>query len=235
MRLDFIHETGILKQLAHENIIKIYEMFEDEAQFYLVTELCRGGDLYEEISKRSQKNFSERSAAHIMREILLAINHCHSENICHRDLKPENILLDTDNKVKLIDFGAAETFDKQQGMKGMIGTAYYIAPEVLNEKGNYNEKCDMWSLGVILYMLLTGLAPFNGKTEEDIFKAIKKGTYSVVPLEKRKISADAIELIRKMLTYAPKLRITAGEALKHQWFKILSQNKGQEEAVTASG
>lgn len=190
MRLDFIHETDILKRLAHQNIITVYEMFEDQAQFYLVTELCKGGDLYDEITRRGNKLFSEADAAHVIKECLLAINHCHSEKICHRDLKPENILLDTDNRVKLIDFGTAESFESQSGMQGLIGTAYYIAPEVLNEKGKYNEKCDIWSLGVILFMLLTGIPPFNGKTEDDIFAQIKKGTYSTTPLVKRKLSAN---------------------------------------------
>jgi len=158
-----------------------------------------------------------------MRECLLAINHCHSEKICHRDLKPENILLDTDNRVKLIDFGTAESFDKQ-GMEGLIGTAYYIAPEVLNEKGSYSEKCDIWSLGVILFMLLTGIPPFNGRTEDEIFKAIKKGTYATTHLTKRKLSSSGQDLIKKMLTYNSAYRCTAGEALNHAWFKENSKN-----------
>jgi calcium-dependent protein kinase len=169
MRLDFIHETDILKRLAHQNIITVYEMFEDQARFYLVTELCTGGDLYEEIIRKGNNLFSETDASRIIGECLLAINHCHSEKICHRDMKPENILLDNDGKVKLIDFGTAASFEQQQGLEGLIGTAYYIAPEILIEKGKYNEKCDIWSLGVILYMLLTGIPPFNGRTEDDIF------------------------------------------------------------------
>lgn len=114
LRQDFLHETAILRKLAHQNIITIFEVFEDEAQFYLVTELCTGGDLFDAIDKKVQtgKMFTERSAAYIMKEILLAINHCHSEKISHRDLKPENILLDEDNRVKIIDFGTAASFEK---------------------------------------------------------------------------------------------------------------------------
>jgi calcium-dependent protein kinase len=107
-------------------------------------------------------------------------------------------------------------------MQGLIGTAYYIAPEVLNEKGKYTEKCDIWSLGVILYMLLTGIPPFNGRTEEEIFSQIKKGVYPTAPLAKRKLSMNGLDLIKKMLTYHQQSRITAGEALKHPWFKEFS-------------
>ena len=169
----------MLRKLAHQNIITIYEIFEDQVQFYLVTELCSGGDLFDEIDKRAQSKrmFSESSAAYIMKEILLAINHCHSEKICHRDLKPENILLDSDNRIKIIDFGTAESFEKENELQGLIGTAYYIAPEVLKDKGHYDEKCDVWSLGVILYMLLTGLPPFNSTSENGIFKKISVGVY----------------------------------------------------------
>lgn len=180
MRLEFIKELDMLRRLQHQNIIAVYEVFEDEAQFYLVTELCKGGDLFEEIEKRiaHKMYFSEKSASYIMKEILLAINYCHSMGVCHRDLKPENILLDTGNRIKLIDFGTAEAFDKAAGMRGLIGTLYYVAPEVAKEEGVYDEKCDIWSLGVILYLLLVGNVPFNGKTESQIFAKIRAGTYS---------------------------------------------------------
>ena len=138
MSQEFVKETDMLKKLSHPNIITIYEMYEDEKWFYLVTELCQGIDLYEEFSKRKFP-FSEREAAAIMYEVMLAINHCHSEMICHRDLKPENIVIDSNKKIKLIDFGTAESNETGQGMMGVIGTAYYIAPEVLKAKSQYNE------------------------------------------------------------------------------------------------
>ena len=175
MRTDFLKETEVLKKLSHPNILTIYEIYEDDLQFYLVTELCKGDDLYEEISKKGSIGFSERKTAKIMYEILLAIYHLHSENICHRDLKPENIIIVDEDKVKIIDFGTAEAFDPKSGMEGLIGTAYYIAPEVLEDTQKYNEKCDIWSLGVILYMMLTGQAPFNGRSENEIFTKIKRG------------------------------------------------------------
>ena len=120
--------------------------------------------------------FSEQSAAYIIKEILLAINHCHSQKICHRDLKPENILLDADNRVKVVDFGTAASLEKD--IRGFIGTVYYVAPEVVLEKEAYDEKCDIWSIGVILYMLLTGQPPFNARNEQEILIKISKGVYS---------------------------------------------------------
>lgn len=158
----------MLKKLSHPNIIEIYELFEDDAQFYLVTELCRGNDLFEDIAKGA---FTEKSAAQVMREILLAINHCHSEQVGHRDLKPENILIEEGTRrVKVIDFGTAEAFDPAKGLEGIIGTPYYIAPEVLAENRHYDLKCDIWSLGVILFILVTGQPPFNGASDEEIFR-----------------------------------------------------------------
>lgn len=175
MRLDFINETETLKKLSHMNIITVYEIYEDDAHFYLVTELVKGTDLFDEVSKGA---LTEKSAAHIMKEVLLAINHCHHENICHRDLKPENILIEaSSHRIKLIDFGTAGDFDPKKGLSGILGTAYYIAPEVLSKSGKYDLKCDMWSLGVILYILLTGIPPFNGHSDEEIFSSIRSGVY----------------------------------------------------------
>ena len=108
----------------------------------------------------------------------MAINHCHSKKICHRDLKPENILIDDTNVVKVSDFGTAGLVDPKLGISGLNGTSYYLAPEVLDETKAYDQKCDIWSMGVILFVLLTGEAPFSGKDDEKIYKAIKKGTYS---------------------------------------------------------
>lgn len=123
---------------------------------------------------------SEVEAADIMKEVLAALVYCHSSNIVHRDLKPENILLETNEKgvtVKIIDFGAAQIFDPKQKMSEKSGTSYYIAPEVL--KHSYTSKCDIWSVGVILYVLLCGYPPFDGKTDDDIMAAVVKGKYTM--------------------------------------------------------
>ncbi len=143
-----------------------------------MTEYVDGGELFDEIKRRS--HFSEEDAACVMSQILSAVSYCHERHIVHRDLKPENVLLDRSYDkelvVKIIDFGTAEAFLPHGQMHQLLGTAFYIAPEVLAE--NYNEKCDVWSCGVILYILLSGTPPFYGHNDEEIMEAIKKARFS---------------------------------------------------------
>lgn len=144
--------------------------------------------------------------------------YCHSKSICHRDMKPENILLDSKaatNTIKVIDFGASQKFDPAKKMNQIYGTAYYIAPEIL--KSDYNEKCDVWSVGVILFILLSGRPPFGGDNDKEILDAVKQGVFSFAGPEWKSISADAKDLIKLMLTYDPSLRISAERALNHIW------------------
>ena len=155
-------------------------MFQDDKRFYLVTELCQGGELFEAITKRT--HFNEQVAASIIKQILSAIAYCHSKSIVHRDLKPENILLedkkdDGDFQIKVIDFGASMRFDPSKKMNQVFGTAYYIAPEIL--KLEYNEKCDVWSVGVILYILLSGKPPFGGENDKEILDNVRTGIFSM--------------------------------------------------------
>lgn len=138
-----------------------------------------GGELFNEIVKR--KFIGEEDAAYIIRQLLSAITYCHSRGVVHRDLKPENILIDSMTedgkiKIKVIDFGAALFIPPNAKISELLGTPYYIAPEVL--KGNYNEKCDVWSIGVIMFILLSGYPPFGGQTDKDIMDNVKKGNYS---------------------------------------------------------
>lgn len=155
------NEINILKEIDHPNIIKMYEFFEDEKRYYLVTEICKGGELFDEILQRGK--FSERDAAVLMKQVLSCINYCHQANIVHRDLKPENILLEQNkefDQIKIIDFGTSLVYDPNRNLDEKLGTPYYIAPEVLNK--SYNHKCDIWSCGVITFILLSGIPPFNG-------------------------------------------------------------------------
>jgi calcium-dependent protein kinase len=171
-------EVEILKNLDHPNILKMYESYEDNKKYYIVTELCGGGELFDEIVGRS--HFCESDAALVMKSLLSCVNHCHSKNIMHRDLKPENIMLEENkdyNQIKIIDFGTATYFERGKPHKLRVGTPYYIAPEVLN--GNYTEKCDVWSCGIIAYILLSGKPPFNGKDDAKIFEKIKSGKFSM--------------------------------------------------------
>jgi calcium-dependent protein kinase len=139
-----ITEIDILKNLDHPNIVKLYEIIEDRKHYHLVTELLTGGELFDKIMKLG--HFSEKMAASYMFEILSAVMYCHSNNIVHRDLKPENIILQSDkdnSPLKIIDFGTSVQFNPKRKMKQILGTPYYVAPEVL--AGRYNEKCDVWS------------------------------------------------------------------------------------------
>ena len=152
-----------------------------------------------------------------MKQILSALAYCHANKIVHRDMKPENLLMatsDKDAKVKVIDFGTSKIFSEEK-MTGLIGTPFYIAPEVL--KYSYTEKCDIWSCGVILYVLLSGTQPFMGRTCFEIMEKIKRGVYVTAGRRWAEISDKAKELLRWMLTFDPTKRCSAMDALNHPW------------------
>ena len=208
-------EVNILAKLSHPNIMQIYEFFDDNVNFYIVSELCQGGELFDMITDKGC--FSEKEASPILKQLISAICYCHQNNIVHRDLKPENILLDNKKDkepvIKLIDLGGARYFSKNKKMTKINGTPYYIAPEVLNEV--HDEKCDIWSAGVILYILLCGYPPFNGETDKEIIDSVKTGEFDFPKEEWSVISKEAKDLIKQMLTYNPKKRPSALEVLTH--------------------
>lgn len=208
------NEIQILKDLDHPNIVKMFEFLEDEKRIYIVTEICKGGELFDEILNRSK--FDERDAAIVMKQLLSAVNYCHKNNIVHRDLKPENILLEQDRdleKIKVVDFGTSLVYDMDRNLDEKLGTAYYIAPEVI--KKSYNEKCDLWSSGVILYILLSGEPPFNDPRadNEAIMKKVEIGKYDMDHGVWKSISREAKDLVKQLLTYDPSERISAEDAL----------------------
>ncbi|CAG9318358.1 unnamed protein product [Blepharisma stoltei] len=211
-------EIEILKLLDHPNIIRAYEFFEDSEDFYIVMEHCKGGELFDAIVRR--KCFKEHEAALIMRQLFSCLAYLHSKKIAHRDLKPENILLDDKSDcwgIKLIDFGAATHYENGQFLHGSLGTPYYIAPEVLADC--YTEKCDLWSAGVIMYILLTGKPPFDGTTEVEILNHIKEEKYNSESTTSFKaLSREAKDLIKHLLV-PEKERISASDALEHDWIK----------------
>ena len=223
----FFLEVNILSKLTHPNIMHIYEFYEDKANYYIVSELCKGGELFDMITEKGC--FNESEAAPLMHQLMSAICYCHQNRIVHRDLKPENILLEDKNKehpvIKLIDWGGARYFSKHKKMSKVNGTPYYIAPEVLNEV--YDEKCDIWSAGVILYILLCGYPPFNGETDKEIMDAVKKGEFDFPEEEWNVITDEGKDLIKKMLTYDPKKRPSANQVLQHPWFTTF---KGKNKA-----
>lgn len=216
-----LREVQLLKELDHPNIMKLFAFFEDPGYYYLVGEVYTGGELFDEII--NQKCFSEMDAARIVKQVLSGITYMHRNKVVHRDLKPENLLLQNKEKnanIKIIDFGLSTHFEASKKMKDKIGTAYYIAPEVLH--GTYDEKCDVWSTGVILYILLSGCPPFNGANEYEILRKVEKGKYTFDLPQCKNVSDSAKDLIRRMLTYVPSMRISAREALEHEWVKKMS-------------
>lgn len=223
-------EMNIMAKTDHPNIIKLYEVFEDNRYVYLVMELCKGGELFDRIINKLKAKtiFTEKEAAKIFKQIISAVAYCHKEGICHRDLKPENLLLvtsDEDSPLKVIDFGLSNIFKDPKTKQNLkmntkVGTAYYISPEVL--AGNYDEKCDIWSAGVILYILLCGDPPFDG-TDSEIYKKIKEKKLHFSNPTWKNISEDAINLIKWMLS-DPDKRPTAEDVYSHKWVAQLAPN-----------
>ena len=224
-------EIELLKQLDHPNIVKLFEYFSDNDKYYLITEYCKGGDLFDLIKKK--KKFSELSAAYIMFQIFRALIYCHNtHHLVHRDIKPENIVVFRKNNaledlydVKLIDFGISKIFNKveKNNDNRIKGSLNYIAPEVL--KGQYNEKCDIWSCGVILYILVIGEYPFTGENKSEIINKIKKGKYNFPEGFFEKSSNEIRELISKCLQVDPNKRISARDALNDKFFNLYDANE----------
>jgi len=216
-------EVEILKELDHPNIIKLIDVHEDENFLHLITEFCSGGELFDRIISKSQSpdgKFSEKDAARLLASILDAIRYCHSKNIVHRDLKPENFMFATaeeDSPIKMIDFGLSRHDNTAYHgvMKSRVGTPYYIPPEVL--KGEYTRSCDMWSIGVLAYILLSGCPPFNGDTDAQIFNQVKSGFFSFDSPQWDDVSCVAKDFICCLLRMDPSERLTASEALAHPW------------------
>ena len=223
----FQREIEILKNTDHPNIIKLYEIYESSNNFYLVMEECKGGELFDKIIEHidNDEMYSEKEAAEIILQVMSAVEYCHNNGICHRDLKPENLLYlkkggEEDNPLKVIDFGLSRDTNVKKILSSKVGTAYYVSPEIL--AGKYNEKCDIWSCGVILYVLLAGDPPFNGPSDGIIYSKIKKMKFTFPPSRFDKVSDEAKDLLNHML--APENeRYTASQVLAHPWFKIVKE------------
>ena len=202
--------------------MKIYEFYEDQHYFYIISEMCKGGELFERIT--DQVRLEEDEAADIMNQILSAVAYCHKHNIVHRDLKPENILFatnDYNSPLKIVDFGTSACFKENEILSQKFGTPYYIAPEVIKRK--YDEKCDIWSCGVILYVILSGRPPFSGDDEKEIMDKVSLGVYKMEGPSWEGVSEEAKSFVKQMMTYDAKFRPDAETALKNPWLKAFEE------------
>ena len=214
-------EIEIMYALDHPHIIKLYNHFEDNDDFCLIMQYASKGQLYAQI--RRLKRLDQKSAAQYMREVISAVKYLHGRNppIIHRDIKPENILLDSDGRCKLADFGWSNFHEGNKQRETYCGTPEYLAPEMINKSG-HNESIDIWSLGVLLFEMLTGKTPFNFKGDRNqLYNSIKTlkicWTDDFPPLAK--------DLISKILRLKPSDRLSLDQILAHQWFKEIPQIK----------
>ncbi|XP_027331031.1 calcium-dependent protein kinase 17-like isoform X1 [Abrus precatorius] len=216
---DVKREVQIMHHLSGQpNIVELVGVYEDKQSVHLVMELCAGGELFDRIIAKG--HYTERAAASLLRTIVQIVHTFHSMGVIHRDLKPENFLLlnkDENAPLKATDFGLSVFYKQGEVFKDLVGSAYYIAPEVL--KRRYGPEVDIWSIGVMLYILLSGVPPFWAESENGIFKAILRGHVDFTSDPWPSISPAAKDLVRKMLNSDPKQRLTAYQVLNHPWIK----------------
>ncbi|MCO5600236.1 hypothetical protein L7F22_054346 [Adiantum nelumboides] len=217
---DVRREVQIMHHLAGQpNIVEMKGAYEDKQSVHLVMELCAGGELFDRIIAKG--HYTEKAAAAACRTIMQVVHTCHLMGVIHRDLKPENFLLQNkndDSPLKATDFGLSVFFKSGDIFKDIVGSAYYVAPEVLRR--HYGPEADVWSVGVILFILLSGVPPFWAETEQGIFDAILRGQIDFSGDPWPSISHGAMDLVKKMLNQDPKLRLTAAQVLSHPWIKI---------------
>lgn len=214
---DMRREIQIMQHLSGQpNIVEFKGAYEDKTSVNLVMELCAGGELFDRIIAKG--HYSEKAAANMLRQIVNVVHVCHFMGVMHRDLKPENFLLSSKDEnalLKATDFGLSVFIAEGKVYRDIVGSAYYVAPEVLRRK--YGKEIDIWSAGVMLYILLSGVPPFWAETERGIFDAILQGDIDFESKPWPSISSSAKDLVRKMLTQDPKKRITSSEVLDHPW------------------
>lgn len=224
-RNDIFKEIEILCSTEHENVIYLKEFFIEKNKVYLITELLTGGELLDTVLERG--NYTEADARSCFQQIVKGLAYLHSKGIVHRDLKLENLMLaseDAITNVKIVDFGLAKSLTKGVRKMGTVcGTPQYVAPEIIFEaetKCGYKESVDMWSAGVILFILLTGYPPFHDDNESLMFEQIRTGSFAFEDPVWETISLSARNLVGKLLTVDPGARLTAEECLQHEWFSI---------------
>ncbi|KAF8406344.1 hypothetical protein HHK36_008431 [Tetracentron sinense] len=220
---DVRREVKILRALTgHNNLVQFYDAYEDQENVYIVMELCEGGELLDRILSRGGK-YSEDDAKAIMVQVLNVVAFCHLQGVVHRDLKPENFLFtskDENSQLKAIDFGLSDFVKPDERLNDIVGSAYYVAPEVLHR--SYSTEADVWSIGVIAYILLCGSRPFWARTESGIFRAVLKADPSFDEPPWPSLSSEAKDFVKRLLNKDPRKRMTAAQALSHPWIRSYS-------------
>mmetsp|Transcript_60134 Transcript_60134/g.196409 ORF Transcript_60134/g.196409 Transcript_60134/m.196409 type:complete len:637 (-) Transcript_60134:434-2344(-) len=216
-----VNEVEIALSMDHPHIARLTDLYEGKDTLTLVMDKLDGGELFDRVV--SQGHFSEEVAADSLRQILLAVRHLHRKGVAHRDIKLENFLFESkdSNFIKLIDFGLAKFCGEGECMTDCCGTVSYMAPEVLRQK--YTVQSDMWSVGVIAYVLLAGCMPFRNESEEQTIKDIRKANYSLEGKEWSGVSPLALDFVRSLLELRPEVRLTAEQALQHPWLSQLGE------------
>jgi serine/threonine protein kinase len=218
----------LLREMKHDSVVRLVDVFEDAEYVHLVTDLFTGGELFDRIVQKSNEEngaacFAEDEAARVLHQVLRAVSYMHRRGIVHRDIKPENIMFESKEEgspIKIIDFGLARKHHGRYGeppMSTVVGTPYYIAPDVLRKK--YDNSCDLWSVGVIAYILLCGYPPFNGGNNEETHAAVLRGRYRFPAREWRGTSPEARDFVRGLLQMNASKRMTVEQALEHPWMR----------------
>jgi calcium/calmodulin-dependent protein kinase I len=215
-------EIDIMKKVDHANVLQLKEVFETDETIALVMELVTGGELFYKIVEKG--NYSEKDAANIVAQMINGVEYLHGEGIAHRDLKPENLLCSGEDdpnyrpfRVVIADFGLSKIFDSGEALETSCGTPDYVAPEVITAEGSYDKSVDMWSCGVITYVLLCGFSPFLSSTQTGLFEKIIKVEYDFPDPEWTNISQEAKDFIRHLLVKDPNERWTAKQCKEHPW------------------
>lgn len=218
---DVKREVKILKALTgHENVVQFHNAFEDDSYVYIVMELCEGGELLDRILSKKDSRYTEKDAAKVVRQMLKVAAECHLHGLVHRDMKPENFLFKSpkeDSPLKATDFGLSDFIRPGKKFQDIVGSAYYVAPEVLKRRSG--PESDVWSIGVITYILLCGRRPFWDKTEDGIFKEVLKNKPDFRRKPWPSISHSAKDFVKKLLVKDPRARLTAAQALSHPWVR----------------
>uniref|UniRef100_A0A453EFK5 non-specific serine/threonine protein kinase n=1 Tax=Aegilops tauschii subsp. strangulata TaxID=200361 RepID=A0A453EFK5_AEGTS len=216
-------EISIMRLVRHPNIVQLHEVMASKTKIYFAMEYVRGGELFARVAKGRLK---EDAARKYFQQLIGAVDFCHSRDVYHRDLKPENLLVDEHGNLKVSDFGlsALKECQKQDGLlHTTCGTPAYVAPEIINKKGYDGEKADIWSCGVILFVLLAGYLPFQDSNLMEMYRKISKGDVR----HPQWFSSDARKILSRLLDPNPNTRITMDKLIEHPWFK-----KGYKPAVT---